>query len=93
MFNQYTVVQDFETLRLAYEEIIQNYNDEVNDRFNYRNTSNKKSFFVVYSSDVSSDGEIINLEDVDIPVGVEFDSASGELKPVGSYVKPQKAID
>ena len=93
MFNQYTVVQDFETLRLAYEEIIQNYNDEVNGRFNYRNTSNKKSFFVDYSSDVSSDGEVINLEDVDIPVGVEFDSASGELKPVGSHIKPQRAVD
>ena len=93
MFNQYTVVQDFETLRLAYEEIIKDYNDEANDRFNYRKLNHSKTFFVDYSSTDSSDGEVVNLEDIDIPVGVEFDSARGELKSVGSHVKPQRAID
>ncbi|MBR4570058.1 MAG: hypothetical protein IKO19_05255, partial [Candidatus Riflebacteria bacterium] len=92
MFNQYTVVQDFETLRLAYEEIIKDYNDDAIERFNFRKVNHSKAFFVD-NSQIQTNGDVINLDDLDIPVGVEFDSASGELKAVGSQVKPQRAMD
>ena len=39
------------------------------------------------------DGESVNLEDIDIPVAIEFDSASGELKSIGTHLKPQPAVD
>ena len=35
----------------------------------------------------------LNLDDIEIPAGLEFDSASGEIKAVGSQVKPQRAMD
>ena len=93
MFNQYTVVQDFETLRLAYEDRIDDLHDDIYGNFDYRRVNNSKAFFIDFGEEVSTGGESVNLEDVDIPVSVEFDSASGELKVVGSQVKAQKAVD
>jgi hypothetical protein len=93
MFNQYTVVQDFETLRLAYEDKINDVNSDIHGIFAYREIDNSRLFYVYPTSDVYTEGESINLNDVDIPVGVEFDSASSELKSIGSHIKPHPAVD
>jgi hypothetical protein len=92
MFDQYTVVQDFETLRLSYRDKIVDVNDDFYSRFELRKLDKSKSFYVEPSI-INENGENINLDDIDIPVGVEFDSVSGELKSVGSIIKPQKAMD
>ena len=91
MFNQYTVIQDFETMRFAYEDKINELNNDTNGIFAFREIDNSKLFYVNPSSEVYTDGESINLDDTEIPVGVEFDTANNELKSVGSYVKPQVA--
>ena len=93
MFNQYTVVQDFETLRLSYEERMNDLADDAYCSYDFRKNDNSKLFYVEPSSDVFTDGESVNLNDIDIPVGLEFDSASGELKAVGSHIKPQRAVE
>ncbi|MBR4330952.1 MAG: hypothetical protein IKP71_14015, partial [Candidatus Riflebacteria bacterium] len=93
MFNQYTVVQDFETMRLAYEIRVDDLHDEIYNKFDHRKFNNSKAFYVDYGNELYSDSETINLDDVEIPVGLEFDSASGELKSVGNYIKPQRAMD
>ena len=93
MFNQYTVVEDFETLRLAYEERVEVINNWVIGKFDNRKPNNSKAFYVDYGTEISTDGESINLEEVGISAGLEYDSASGELKAVGSQVKPQRAVD
>ena len=93
MFNQYTVVQDFETLRLAYDQRIKDLNDDSYSKFDYRKLDNSKSFYVEQNSEIYSDGESINLDDIDIPVAIEFDSANREFKPVGSHLKPMVAQD
>ena len=93
MFNQYTVVQEYETIRLAYHERIADFHDDVYGKFDYRKYNNSKAFYVDFGEEVSTDGESINLDDVEIPVGIEFDSASFELKSVGSHIKPQVAED
>ncbi len=93
MFNQYTVVQDFETMRLAYEMRVDDLHDEIYNKFDHRKFNNSKAFYVDYGNELYSDSETINLDDIEIPAGLEFDSASGELKPVGNYIKPQRAMD
>ena len=93
MFNQYTVVQEIDALHLAYEERIVDLHDDEYVKFDYRKLDNSKAFYVAPSSDIYTDGESINLDDVDIPVGIEFDSASGELKSIGTHVKPIVAED
>ena len=93
MFNQYTVVQEIETIRLAYEDRIEDVHDDSYYKFDYRKLDNSKSFYVDPSSNIYTDGESINLDDIEIPVAVEFDSANGELKAVGSHLKPMVAED
>ena len=93
MFNQYTVVQEFETIRLAYEEKIDDLHNDVYNKFDFRKHDNSRAFYVDYGYGITSEGDTVNLDDVEIPVGVEFDSASGELKSVGSHVKPQPSVD
>jgi hypothetical protein len=93
MFNQYTVVQDFETMRLAYEKRLEDLHDDAYGKFDYRKLDNSKSFYVNNAYDISSDGEMINLDDIEVPVGIEFDSANGELKAVGTHLKAQRAAD
>ena len=68
-------------------------NNAVNGRFDNRKLNNSKAFYVDYSDDVLTDGDSVNLEDVDIPAGIEYDSASGELKAVGTHIRPQRAVD
>jgi hypothetical protein len=93
MFNQYTVVQEIQSLHLAYEERVEDLSDDSFTNFDYRNLGNSKLFYVDPNSQIFVDSESVNLDDIDIPVGLEFDSASGELKAVGSQVKPQRAVD
>lgn len=93
MFNQYTVVQEIESLRLAFEDRIEDVHDDSYYRFDYRKLNNSKSFYVDSSSDIYANGESINLGDIEIPVGVEFDSANGELRAVGTHLKPMVAED
>ena len=93
MFNQYTVVQEIYALHLAYEERIEDVDDESYNKFDYRKLDNSKSFYVEPNADIYSDGETVNLDDVDIPVAIEFDSVNGELKPIGTHLKPMVAED
>ena len=92
MFNQYTVVQEFETLRLAFEDRIKELNDDFSSKLDYLKLDYYKPFYFGDSS-IFIDSESVNLNDVDIPVGIEFDSVNGELKSSGSYVKSQRAVD
>ena len=93
MFNQYTVVQEFEILRLAYEDRIDDLHDDIYGNFDYRRVNNSKAFYVDLGEEVSTDGESVNLDGIDIPLGFEFNSVSGELKAVGTRIKPQRAMD
>ena len=93
MFNQYTVVQEFESLRLSYEKKIEDLIDDVYSNFNYKKLDNSKAFYVEPLVIDKEDDESLNLDGIEIPIGVEYDSDNGELKPVGTYIKPQKAID
>ena len=93
MMNQYTVVQEYETLRLSYTDKIKDVDDDSSGKFDYRKLDNSKFFYFEPLVINDENGESINLDGVEIPVGVEFDSANGEIKSVGTYLKPQRAID
>ena len=92
MFNQYTVVQEYETIRLAYEERIKEINDDFSSKLEYLKLDYNRPYYYGESS-LHIDSESVNLDEIDIPLSVEFDSVSGELKPAGSYEKSMVAKD
>ena len=80
-------------MHLAYDDRIRDLNDDNNGRFDYRKLDNSKTFYVGYGEELSIEGESVNLDGIDIPLGFEFNSVSGELKAVGTRIKPQPAVD
>ena len=68
MFNQYTAVQEYETMRLAYEERIKDLNDDFSSKLEYLKLDYNRPYYYGGSSFYIA-SESVNLDGVEIPVG------------------------